>query len=63
MQLNAQRRLVRARIEHAFARMKTYKILSDYRCAGTTLAHTAASIANLHNMGGLDPVHGGCRLA
>jgi hypothetical protein len=48
--LNAQHRTIRARIEHALARMKTYKILRDYRRAGRTLATTAAGIANLHNI-------------
>jgi hypothetical protein len=36
--LNKIHRKVRARIEHALARMKTYKILRDYRRAGHTLA-------------------------
>ncbi|MGC5309795.1 transposase [Micromonospora zamorensis] len=48
--LNAEHRAIRARIEHTLARMKTYKILRDYRRAGTTLATTAAGIAHLHNI-------------
>jgi hypothetical protein len=48
--LNKTHRTVRARIEHALARMKTYKILRDYRRAGHTLATTASGIAFLHNL-------------
>jgi hypothetical protein len=47
---NAGHRKVRARVEHALARLKTYKILRDYRRAGRTLATTAAGIAHLHNI-------------
>jgi hypothetical protein len=43
-------RNIRARVEHALARLKTYKILRDYRRAGRTLAATAAGIAHLHNI-------------
>lgn len=32
------------------ARLKTYKILRDYRRAARTLAVTAAGIAHLHNI-------------
>jgi hypothetical protein len=39
-----------ARVEHALARLKTYKILRDYRRAGRTLAVTASGIARLHNV-------------
>ena len=35
---NAGHRKVRARVEHALARLKTYKILRDYRRAARTLA-------------------------
>jgi hypothetical protein len=49
-QLNAHHRTIRARIEHAFARMKTYKVLRDYRRAARTLTETAAGIAHLHNI-------------
>ncbi|WP_083753277.1 transposase family protein [Actinosynnema sp. ALI-1.44] len=48
--LNTVHRKVRARVEHALARMKTYKILRDYRRAGHTLATTASGIAFLHNL-------------
>ncbi len=47
---NAGHCKIRARVEHALARLKTYKILRDYRRAGTTLAETAAGIAYLHNI-------------
>jgi DDE superfamily endonuclease len=47
---NTGHRKIRARVEHALARLKTYKILRDYRRAGHTLAVTASSIAHLHNI-------------
>lgn len=47
---NAGHRKIRARVEHALARLKTYKILRDYRRAGRTLAVTAAGVAHLHNI-------------
>jgi hypothetical protein len=47
---NAGHRKVRARVEHALARLKTYKILRDYRRAARTLGTTAAGIAHLHNI-------------
>jgi hypothetical protein len=47
---NTGHRKIRARVEHALARLKTYKILRDYRRAGHTLAVTAAGIAHLHNI-------------
>jgi hypothetical protein len=49
-ELNKTHRKVRARVEHALARMKTYKILRDHRRAGHTLTVTAAGIATLHNL-------------
>jgi hypothetical protein len=42
---NAGHRKVRAHVEHALARLKTYKILRDYRRAARTLVTTAAGIA------------------
>jgi hypothetical protein len=48
--LNKQHRKVRAQVEHALARMKTFKILRDYRRATSTLTDTASDIANLHNI-------------
>jgi hypothetical protein len=47
---HAGHRKVRARVEHALARLKTYKILRDYRRAGSTLAVTTSAIAHLHNI-------------
>lgn len=41
---------VRARVEHAFARMKTYKILRDCRLRGDGVHHAMLSIARLHNL-------------
>ncbi|PPK66380.1 DDE superfamily endonuclease [Actinokineospora auranticolor] len=49
-QLNTVHRVIRARVEHALARMKNWKILRDYRRAGHTLATTAAGIAFRHNL-------------
>ena len=48
--LNKQHRTVRAQVEHALSRMKTWKILRDYRRAVRTLTDTASGIANLHNI-------------
>jgi hypothetical protein len=47
---NRLHRRVRAQVEHTLARMKEYKILRDYRRAGSTLATTAAGIAHLYNI-------------
>ena len=41
---------VRARVEHAFARMKTYKILRDCRLRGNGVHHAILGIAHLHNL-------------
>ncbi|ARX86006.1 hypothetical protein SMD44_05475 [Streptomyces alboflavus] len=41
---------VRARIEHAFARMKTWKILRDCRLKGDGVHHAMLGIACLHNL-------------
>ncbi|SDM31506.1 transposase family protein [Allokutzneria albata] len=48
--LNTVHRSIRARAEHALARMKCWKILRDYRRAAHTLADTASGIAHLHNL-------------
>jgi hypothetical protein len=48
--LNATHRTVRARVEHALARMKEWKVLRDYRRAASTLTDTAAGIAHLYNI-------------
>ena len=41
---------MRARVEHAFARMKTYKILRDCRLRGDGVHHAMLGIARLHNL-------------
>ncbi|GHI82885.1 hypothetical protein Sxan_02490 [Streptomyces xanthophaeus] len=40
----------RARVEHAFARMKTWKILRDCRLKGDGVHQAMLSIARLHNL-------------
>jgi hypothetical protein len=47
---NASHRQVRARVEHAFARMKTWKILRDCRLRGDGVAIAMLGIAHLHNL-------------
>ncbi len=47
---NAKHRRVRARVEHAFARMKHYKILRDCRQRGTGLHHAVQAVAHMHNL-------------
>ena len=47
---NASHRRVRARIEHVFARMKTWKIMRDCRRRGTGVAHAARAVALMHNL-------------
>jgi hypothetical protein len=47
---NTLHRKVRARLEHAFARMKTWKILRDCRLKGDGVHHTMLGIARLHNL-------------
>ena len=49
-QRNTTHRRIRARIEHALAGLKCWKILRDYRRAASTLHTTAAGIARLHNL-------------
>lgn len=46
---NAEHRRVRARAEHAFARMKHYKILRDCRQRGDGLHYAVQAVATLHN--------------
>lgn len=48
-EINATHRRIRARIEHAPAGMKTWKVLLDYRRAASTLGDTASGIAHLRN--------------
>ena len=43
-------RKVRARVEHTFARMKTWKILRDCRLKGDGVHHAMLGIARLHNL-------------
>lgn len=47
---NAEHRRVRARVEHAFARMKHYKILCDCRQRGSGLHHEVQAVAHMHNL-------------
>ncbi|WP_217251486.1 transposase [Streptomyces sp. AC602_WCS936] len=47
---NRSHRKVRARVEHAFARMKTWKILRDCRLKGDGVHHALLGIARLHNL-------------
>ncbi len=47
---NISHRKVRARVEHAFARMKTWKILRDRRLRGDGVHHAMLGIARLHNL-------------
>ncbi|MFG3165722.1 transposase family protein [Streptomyces sp. NPDC048200] len=47
---HAEHRKVRARVEHAFARMKHYKILRDCRQRGTGLHHAVQAVAHMHNL-------------
>jgi len=42
----------RARVEHAIARLKDWRVLRDYRRRGPTLATTLRAIAVLHNLRG-----------
>ncbi|GGU69231.1 hypothetical protein GCM10010274_66690 [Streptomyces lavendofoliae] len=47
---NASHRKVRARVEHAFARMKEWKIVRDCRLKGEGVHHAMRGIARLHNL-------------
>ncbi len=47
---NAEHRRVRARVEHAFARIKHYKILRDCRQRGTGPHHAVQAVAHMHNL-------------
>ncbi|NSL42706.1 transposase [Streptomyces sp. 8P21H-1] len=47
---NRSHRKVRARVEHAFAHMKTWKILRDCRLKGDGVHHAMLGIARLHNL-------------
>lgn len=47
---NTSHRRVRARVEHAFARMKGWKILRDCRLKGDGVHHAMLGIARLYNL-------------
>lgn len=47
---NTSHRKVRARVEHTFARMKTWKILRDCRLKGDGVHHAMFGIASLYNL-------------
>ncbi|MGW1779049.1 transposase [Streptomyces sp. NPDC002143] len=47
---NRSHKQVRACVEHAFARMKTWKILRDCRLHGDGVHHAMLGIARLHNL-------------
>jgi hypothetical protein len=47
---NKSHKQVRARVEHVFARMKTWKILRDCRLKGDGVHHAMLGIARMHNL-------------
>ncbi|MFI1523705.1 transposase family protein [Kitasatospora cineracea] len=47
---NRDHKRVRARVEHVFARMKTWKILRDRRLKGDGVHHAMLGVARLHNL-------------
>ncbi|KQX26849.1 transposase [Streptomyces sp. Root63] len=47
---NTSHKRVRARVEHVFARMKTWKILRDCRLKGDGVHHAMLGIARMHNL-------------
>ncbi|MFD5164186.1 transposase [Streptomyces hawaiiensis] len=47
---NRSHKQVRARVEHAFAHLKTWKILRDCRLKGDGVHHAMLGIARLHNL-------------
>ncbi|MEU2231692.1 transposase [Streptomyces vietnamensis] len=47
---NKSHKQVRARVEHVFARMKTWKILRDCRLRGDGVHHAMLGIARTHNL-------------
>ncbi|MEU6670044.1 transposase [Streptomyces sp. NPDC046727] len=47
---NRTHKQVRARVEHVFARMKTWKILRDCRLNGDGVHHAMPGIARTHNL-------------
>ncbi|MFJ8719446.1 transposase [Streptomyces violaceus] len=49
-QHNRAHKQVRARVEHVFARMKSWKILRDCRLKGDGVHHAMLGIARIHNL-------------
>ncbi|WP_327579233.1 MULTISPECIES: transposase [unclassified Streptomyces] len=49
-QHNRSHKPARSRVEHTFARMKTWKILRDCRLKGDGVHHAMRGIARLHNL-------------
>ncbi|MFD0375684.1 transposase, partial [Streptomyces sp. NPDC127112] len=47
---NKSHKQVRARVEHVFARMKTWKILRDCRLKGDGVHPAMLGIARMHNL-------------
>ncbi|MER7104380.1 transposase, partial [Streptomyces humidus] len=47
---NKSHKQVRARVEHVFARMKTWKILRDCRLKGDGVHHAMLGIARMYNL-------------
>lgn len=47
---NKSHKQVRARVEHVFARMKTWKILRDCRLKGDGVHYAMLGIARMHNL-------------
>ncbi|WP_406065452.1 transposase [Streptomyces sp. NBC_01077] len=47
---NKSHKQVRARVEHVFARMKTWKILRDCLLKGAGVHHAVLGIARMHNL-------------
>ncbi|MCY0932543.1 transposase [Streptomyces sp. H27-H1] len=47
---NKSHKQVRARVEHVFARMKTWKVLRDCRLKGDGVHHAMLGIARMHNL-------------
>ncbi|PPA44147.1 IS5 family transposase [Streptomyces griseus] len=47
---NTSHKRVRARVEHVFARMKTWKILRNCRLNGDGVHHAMLGIARMHNL-------------
>ncbi|MEV6131713.1 transposase family protein [Streptomyces violaceusniger] len=47
---NTAHRRARARVEHAFSRMKTYKVLRGCRLRGDGVHHAVLGVARLHSL-------------